>query len=646
MEKILIVGNPNTGKSTLFNSLTKSEEHTGNWHGVTVDAKSKIVKFNEKMYEIFDLPGLYSLDCYTMEEEVSKQVIFKNRGAKILFCADANTLERNIFLLTQLVELGFNVKLLINNYSYFEKRGGKIDAKQLSELLNCDVEIIDARKEKLNDKLLKFNSFKRKNFVEIKNDKLCDAIDRYDKITRVLKTSRHDAKGVYGQSKLDKFLFKPFVFLSLFLMGFFFILYLTFFLIGPQISSGLTSIIDLIIKQPFMAFLTKINASDFILKLFGEGVFSAGITICSFLPQICLLYLFLTLLEESGLISRFAFLMDDMLSKIGLNGKVVYTLLMGFGCNTTASFTAKNMPDKNSKIKSCLITPFMSCTAKLPVYTVVASAIMGEKNFLLIVGLYVLGIVCALAFAGIYEKTILKSKSDTFLLEFPPLRCPSFGVISKTSLKTTKTFISKVFGVIFSMSIIIWLMKNITFSFRFTTQTEKSILFSISRFILPIFKPIGITSPELVATLVVGLVAKELIVSTMLIFNGVSTSQGLIKSLGSTLSPIHFNFASGLGFLIFVLLYAPCVSTVAVMAKEVGKKYTAIGLIGQFLTAYFFASLIYQALSGNILKFLVWLLGVIIIMFSLGFIFKMMRKKSNHVSSKCRGCNNLNCKNC
>lgn len=646
MEKILIVGNPNTGKSTLFNSLTKSEEHTGNWHGVTVDAKSKIVKFNEKTYEIFDLPGLYSLDCYTMEEEVSKQEIFKNRDAKILFCADANTLERNIFLLTQLLELGFNVKLLVNNYTYFEKRGGKIDIKKLSKLLNCDVEIIDARKEKLNDKLLKFNSFKREKFDDLKKDKQGDVVDRYNKIIKILKASRQAAKGIYGQSKLDEFLFKPFVFLSLFLAGFFFILYLTFFLLGPKISSGLTSIIDIIIKQPFMAFLTKINASDFVLKLFDEGVFSAGITICSFLPQICLLYLFLTLLEESGLISRFAFLMDDTLSKIGLNGKVVYTLLMGFGCNTTASFTAKNMPDKNSKIKSCLITPFMSCTAKLPVYTVVATAIMGERNFFLIVGLYLLGIVCALAFAGIYEKTILKSKSDTFLLEFPPLKCPSLTVISKTSLKTTKTFISKVFGVIFSMSIIIWLMKNVTFSFRFTTQTEKSILFNLSRFILPIFKPIGITSPELVATLIVGLVAKELIVSTMLIFNGVSTSQGLIKSLGSSLSPIHFNFASGLGFLIFVLLYAPCVSTVAVMTKEVGIKYTALGLISQFLPAYFFASLIYQALTGNILAFLVWMLGIIIIALALGIVFKIMRKKSNRFPSKCRGCNNLNCKNC
>lgn len=641
MEKILIVGNPNTGKSTLFNSLTKSEEHTGNWHGVTVDKKSKIVSFNDISYEIVDLPGLYSLNCYTMEEEVSKEYIFKNSNSKILFCADANTLERNIFLLTQLIELGFRVKLLINNYGYFKKRGGEIDIKRLKKDLNCDIKIIDARKEKLTGELLDFkdckNSELRRGEIVIDDEK--SSILRYKKIEKIL-SSRTMPKDIYGESKIDNFLFNPFIFLTLFFASFFFILYLTFFLIGPRLSSGLTSLINMFVAQPFMSVLERVNASTFVLKLFDEGVFSAGITICSFLPQICLLYLFLTILEESGLISRFAFLMDDLFSKMGLNGKVVYTLLMGFGCNTTATYTSKNMPDKNSKIKSCLITPFMSCTAKLPVYTVVASAILGEKNFLLIIGLYALGIILAFLFAIIYEKTILKSKSDTFLLEFPPLRVPSAKVILKTSLKTSKTFISKVFGVIFSMSIIIWLMKNVSFSFKFTTVTEKSILYGLSKLITPIFKPIGLTSPQVVATLIVGLVAKELIVSTMLIFNKVSTTQGLIKSLTISKSAIYFSFASGLSFLIFVLLYSPCVSTTAVMFKEAGWKYSLLGLVFQFLSAYFLSALVYQALSGNLLTFLVWAFVLLIFILSIKFLYNRIKNSTKNCSKNCEKCKN------
>lgn len=646
MEKILIVGNPNTGKSTLFNSLTKSEEHTGNWHGVTVDAKSKIVKLEGVSYEFYDLPGLYSLDCYTMEEQVSKDFILNNVTAKILFCADANTLERNIFLLTQLLDLGFNVKLLINNYSYFSKRGGKIDTTSLSKSLKCEVVIIDARKQKLTKELIKFKDektikFSSEKYENLKSllDKKRDTIERYKKIENILNSSRIIPQNdIYGQSKADKFLFKPLIFILLFALGFFLILYLTFFLIGPKISSGLASIINIIIVQPSLYFLKSINAPNFVMKLFDEGIFSAGITICSFLPQICLLYLFLTILEESGLISRFAFILDDSLTKIGLNGKIVYTMLMGFGCNTTACYTAKNMADKNSKVKSALITPFMSCTAKLPVYTVVATAILGTKNFLLIIGLYLLGIIVALVLAGIYEKTILKSKNDTFLLEFPPLRFPSFSLIFKSSIKTSKMFISKVFGVIFSMSVVIYLLKNLTFSFRLTENVENSMLYNISRLILPIFKPLGIRSPELVATLVIGLVAKELIVSTMLIFNKVSTTQGLIKSIAIAYSPISFSLASGISFLILVLLYSPCVSTVAVMFKEIGKKYTILGLVVQFGVAYFLATLCYQLMIGNFVMFLIWLLALFIIFLSFKFLYKKIKSQKCVNSSTCNSC--------
>ena len=349
----------------------------------------------------------------------------------------------------------------------------------------------------------------------------------------------------------------------------------------------------------------------------------------------CLLYIFLSILEDSGVISRMAFMLDDYFSQIGLNGKCVYTLLMGFGCNTSATFTSKNMADKNSHIKTALITPFMSCSAKLPIYTVVATAIFGVKNIWVILGLYLLGIVVALMLAKIYDKTILKSKSDDFLIEFPPLKIPNIKDTLKSSFKTSKQFISKVFGVIFSMSVVIWILSNVGFNFQFC-DTENSILYTISKSIAWIFKPIGLNSPYIICTLIVGLVAKELILSSMLIFNKVSTSSMLMASLVLAQSPINFNVASALSFLVFVLLYSPCVSSIAVLYKEIGKKYATIGILVEFIVAYVISMIVYNVFSGNLINCLISLLFVGIIIFSLLYMCKKFKKKQ--ICTSCVGC--------
>lgn len=593
MEKIFIVGNPNTGKSTLFNNLTKSDEHTGNWHGVTVEGKSKKINFFGQEIEVVDLPGMYSLNSYSYEEKVAKDLLLKNPNAKILYIVDASTLERNLYLFMQLKKYNFQIKIVINNYNYFIKNGGDIDIKKLSEMLGVPCQIFDAKKDKCKKDFFNFSSYELIEEMSPENiyDNILDAVN-----CCVVKKDSY----VYGKAKSDKWILNPIVFSITFLVGMFLSLYIIFFAVGPKLSSGITFVLNSIIRFPLNRLLENVTANKFVLALFDEGIMSACLAVCSFLPQVCLLYVFLSVLENSGLISRFAFMLDDFLNKLGLNGKCVYTMLMGFGCNTSASVTAKNMPDKNSRIKTVMITPFMSCSAKLPIYSVILSAVLGANNIWVIVGLYLLGIAGALTLSIIFEKTCLKSSTSNFLIEFPPLKFPELKDVSKTSAKSTRTFLSKVFGIIVSMSVVVWLLSNVNIGFKYTGQYETSILYLLSGKFNVLFKPLGFGSQAVVCALIVGLVAKELIVSTMMIFNHASSLAELIYSLTIPASLICFDFASGLSFLVFVLLYAPCISNLAVMIKEIGWKWTAISLACQFGLAYLLAFVVYNLFGGHI----------------------------------------------
>lgn len=623
MEKIFIVGNPNTGKSTLFNNLTKSDEHTGNWHGVTVEGKSKKINFFGADFEVVDLPGMYSLNSYSYEEQVAKDLLLKNQNAKILYIVDASTLERNLYLFMQLKKYNFQIKIIINNFGYFKKKGGNIDIEKLSEMLGVNCQIFDAKKDKCKKDFLSFSSFPPVEEMSPEN-----IYHNILQITNCCVTKKSNY--VYGKAKSDKWILNPIVFSLIFLVGVFLSLYIIFFAVGPKLSSGITFVLNSIIRFPLNRLLGRITTNQFVLALFDEGVMSACLAVCSFLPQVCLLYVFLSVLENSGLISRFAFMLDDFLNKLGLNGKCVYTMLMGFGCNTSASVTAKNMPDKNSRIKTVMITSFMSCSAKLPIYSVILSAVLRTNNIWVIVGLYLLGIAGALTLSIIFEKTCLKSSNSNFLIEFPPLKFPELKDVAKTSAKSTRTFLSKVFGIIVSMSVVVWLLSNINIGFKYTGQYETSILYLLSGKFNVLFKPLGFGSQAVVCALVVGLVAKELIVSTMMIFNHASSLAELIYSLTIPTSLICFDFASGLAFLVFVLLYAPCISNLAVMIKEIGWKWTAISLACQFGLAYMLAFVVYNLFGGHIVAAI-----VVFVFFVLAVLLATKKKVCVHSCEHC-----------
>lgn len=680
MRRVHIVGNPNSGKTTLFNSLTKSGERVGNWHGVTVDKTGKIIDFNskkikegncdqDKIYEIIDLPGLYSLNSFSLEEQVSINEILSSDCNNILYLIDANNFKRSMLLALNLLMFGKNIKILINNYKFFEKNGGKIDIEYLNKILGCKIEIIDAQRIKPSIDFFSFQTTKtafittlknQLNNIDLKNELLdgdknksvinsnvkekeidlqCNKIQLiYDYINKIAdKCVFYKSKKIYGYSKHDNAILRLSVFLPSFIVLMFLIIYFTFFLVGPVLSDIFIQGLYYIIQKPIISILTLATKSRFIISLFNEGIFGACFSVLGFLPQICLMYLFLSILENSGLISRMAFLLDDILQKVGLNGKIVYTMLMGFGCSTTASLSAKNMTDRNSQIKASLLTPFMSCSAKLPIYITVALALFEVNGIWLIFGLYVLGIVMAMVLAIIFEKTILPSRDNQFIIEFPPLKFPNLLNVLFNIKTSCKNFVIKVFGVIFGISVVLWLLTNVNIKFEFVGESSKSILYSFSMMISWMFKPIGLNNPNIICALIIGLVAKELILSSFAISNHVTNLALLGSSLVIGSNPINFTSTTGITFLVFTLLYFPCISNFAVLLKEVGVKYTLLGVAIQLGLAYGVSYVVYQLLTNGLANILTLLVIVLIIFIAVKIILNKIKNKK--IFCSCENCN-------
>ena len=707
MKEILLIGNPNTGKTTLFNNLTKSNEHIGNWHGVTVEEKRKKFNAGGEDFELVDLPGIYSLTALSFEEQVAVDYILNGSDKLMINICDLNNLQRNLYLTLGLLELGANILLAINTMGS-KKPFNEVDVYKLKEELGVEVFLFNASSKKdiaelkllikkMSDKpkkgimpsyinkLENCQEFKliknslnvkekdRLNFYTIKileNDQKiiekcgfnnkkrklnADFIQkiakiRYEYISCISeKVIKKIQKRAYGESKIDKIILNRFLSIPIFLGIMALIFYLTFFSVGAFFSSILSDFIQNVIGANLVNFIAGVCDIPWVIGLFENGIVAGLGSILSFLPQVVLLFFFLSILEDSGYLARLAFSFEDIFKKLGLSGKSVYTLLMGFGCSATAALTARNMEDKNSKIKTAMLTPYMSCSAKLPIYAVLGGAFFGASNIFIVFSLYLLGVVVAIILSMILEKTALKSKNQSFILEFPPYRIPSFKRVLNIIGDNLKQFIIRIGSVIFAMNIIVWLLGSFSFSFTYVPDTGGvSMLESIGKFLAPIFIPLGFGNWGATSALIAGLVAKEVIVSSIAIFNGIDVNAGSMteqvqSSILNPSSAVYFTPASALSYMVFCLIYMPCIATMSVLNKEIGTKWTVISIIIELVIAYLLSLVVYNLYNFiNIFGFgyfAILLIGLIIIGVSVTFIIKHLKSKD-----KCKACG-YKCKN-
>lgn len=677
MIKVNLVGNPNTGKTTLYNALTHSHEHVGNWHGVTVEERVKQYSYSGKTIALADLPGIYSLSSLSYEEGVAIDYLLKDPDRLVINICDASNLQHNLYLTLCLMEMGANVILAINQIEKVPHV--KINCEKLSQFLGMPVVLIDPQKgmglDKLNEEIisykphLKYNlpyvkkldldeiklgKHENSDFLKIKLiegdertlnklnlqenivkpeiEKVANA--RYDYIEMILGACVSRTSRVYGKSKADKILMNRFLALPIFIGILCLIFYLTFFSIGAWLSDALAILLEKFIGNPLVSLFSNLfGAQSWLTGLIEVAIVGGVGSLLGFLPQVALLFLFLSILEDSGYLSRVAFAIEDVLGKVGLSGKSVYTLLMGFGCSTTAVLTARNMEDKNSKIKTALLTPYMSCSAKFPIYAVLGGAFFGASNIFVILGLYLLGVVVAVTLSYIFEKTVLKSKEQSFILEFPPYHSMNPKRVLSVLWENVKLFLVRVGTLLVSMNVIVWLLSNFSFNLRYVAYSDApSMLESLGRLLAPVFAPLGFGSWALVSALIAGLVAKEVIVSSIAMFNGVTDTNLIGQSLLNHASVIFFaSGASVLSYLVFCLLYFPCLATASVLSKEIGRKWTFIGIIIELLSAYLVAFIVYNFARAfetfGALKILLAGFAVLVIILAIFTVVRRIKKR-------------------
>lgn len=662
---VAIIGNPNSGKTTLFNRLTGSNQHVGNWPGVTVDRKTGHICHDGVGIDIVDLPGIYSLSPYTQEEIIAREFVLSDELDGILNIVDAANIERNLYLTLQLIAMGLPMVVALGFMDDVRAQGIVIDCKALSERLGVPVVPISAKKgENMHDlldelahgmrapakqpaylhgvgaairraaeqlqplplrrcslpfyaaKLLEGDSAMWEQMDRIQmpqamrdeinsiaagmqshanlTDKemvLADAL--YDYIEEIVRASyrRPKVRQETLTERIDKIVLHRVWALPIFAFFMFLMFWCTFGPLGTLLGDGMEYLIQSVISPAIRSGLTAVGTADWLIGLICDGAIGGVGGVLSFLPQIVILFFFLSVLEDTGYLARVAFIMDTLLRRIGLSGKSFVPMLMGFGCTTPAVMAARTMENDADRRMTIMLTPFMSCGAKLPVYALVAGAIFGRHQGLVVISLYVLGILMGILAGFILKKTIFKEVSSGFVLELPTYRMPSFKGTVLNMWQKAKDFITRAGTLIFLMSVVIWLLQNFTPSLGVAKNAGESILGVIGTFIAPVFAPLGFGQWQESVALLTGLVAKEAVVSTMNVLYGAGGDSAVLTGLlGSVFTPL-----SAYSFLVFTLLYMPCMSAFATIKREMGGWRWAFGAAAfQTALAYLAALVIYQ----------------------------------------------------
>lgn len=656
-----LVGNQNCGKTTLFNVLTGSNQHIGNFPGVTVDRKDGVIKGYPDTL-ITDLPGIYSMSPCSSEEIVTREFLLMDKPKGIINILDATNIERNLYLSMQLMELGIPMVIALNMMDEVRVNGGSVRINAIEELLGVPVIPISAakgegieelvshaihvakyqEKPQISDfcskdsavhrcihgimslisdhadkagyperfaasKVVEGDSLVLKHLELEQNEKemiehiivqmeeecgmdRASAIAdmRFAYIEDVCKNTvvkPRESKERIRSQKIDKLLTGKYTGIPMFIAIMGLVFYLTFNVIGAALSNVLDILITFV-TNGVDNLLTAMNVNSVLHALIIDGIFNGVGSVLSFLPIIVTLFFFLSILEDSGYMARVAFIMDKLLRKLGLSGRSIVPMLIGFGCSVPGVMASRTLSSERDRRMTVLLTPFMSCSAKVPIYAFFSAAFFPHYAALVMIGMYFIGIIVGIIMAFIFKKTLFKGEPVPFVMELPNYRMPGAKNVVHLLWEKAKDFLQKAFSIIFIATILIWFMQNFDIRLNVVADSRQSILAVLAGMITPLFKPLGFGDWRLVTAILTGVMAKESVVSTISIL------------FGSTIEMVSVISAAGaMSFLVFCLLYTPCVAAIASVKKELGGKWAAYVVVIQCVVAWI-AALITYIIAG------------------------------------------------
>lgn len=625
MINVALLGNPNVGKTTIFNAITGLNQYVGNWAGVTTEKREG---YFDKDIKITDLPGIYAMDTFSNEEKISKNFIEQEDVDVIINVADASNISRNLYLTTQLMKYKKPMIVLLNMVDSAENKGIKINIEKIQNELGCIVipmvakKGVDSEKLKYAIKSIYKKPTTYKIYSEIESETYAQIDDILKRSTTIIK----DKKKTISE-KIDNVCLNPILAYPIFIGLLYTLFKFTFDWVGGPLQELSGGWIETYIQSPVSEMLA--NSSEWFYSLIVDGVIGGIGGTLPFFPLIFTLFLGITLFEDSGYMARIAFLMDKIMSKVGLSGKAFIPMIMGAGCSSPAIMATRTLENEQDRKITALIAPLMTCGAKLPIYAMFVSIFFPNNEPLVIMSLYLLGIVVAIFVALFLNNTQKNKEHDPFIMELPKYSLPTISSLLKNTWQKSKGFLIRVCTIMFAMSVVIWSLSSFNLG-GFTSEINESFLAYAGNIVAPLFAPLGFGDWRAGVSIITGLSAKEIVVATMEVLYG---------DLNAVL-PTLFTGLSAYGFLVFSALYTPCIAALATMQKEYGTKMAIASFVYQFVLAWAGAFYVYQVgslftVGFNMINIMNLVIGTVVLFITLKVVYSKL--KESNLNGKVEG---------